>query len=135
MKNLHSFESFLAEHLGHSQLKALEDYADSLFQELGLDVVFTKHFKDRINDVRNGEPITYNELKALFMKAYLNAGQQISELPAETEAVLKDLSSNLNAPFKIQDSPEDSGHTEHDMIMKTIMKKSGFVSSNPAITV
>lgn len=135
MKHLKQFSQFISESLDHNQLVELEKYADELFSELGLDVVFTKHFKDRINDVRNGKPITYNELKVLFLKAYLNAGQKISELPAETEAVLKDLSSNLNAPFKIQDAPDDAGHTEHDMIMKTIMKKSGFMSTNPEIVV
>lgn len=135
MKHLKPFTQFINENLDPTQLLDLEKYADSLFRDLGLDVVFTKHFKDRINDVRNGEPITYNELKALFMKAYLKAGQEISELPPDTEAVLKDSISKLNAPFKIQDSPEDSGHTDHDMIMKTIMKKDRFMSSNPAIEV
>lgn len=135
MKHLKQFSQFINENVGWDQLKELEKYADDLFNELGLDVVFTKHFKDRVNDVRNGQPITYNELKALFLKAYLKAGQEISDLPVETEAVLKDLSSKLNIPFKIQDAPDDAGHTEHDMVMKTIMKKDRFMSSNPAIEV
>jgi hypothetical protein len=135
MKHLKPFTQFVNENVDWGQLKDLESYADGLFNELGLDVVFTKHFKDRVNDIRNGKPITYGELKALFLKAYLRAGEQISELPVETEAVLKDLSSNLNAPFKIQDAPEDSDHTEHDMVMKTIMKKERFMSSNQAIEV
>ena len=135
MKHLKPFTQFVNENVDWGQLKELEAYADSLFNELGLDVVFTKHFKDRVNDIRNGQPITYGELKALFLKAYVRAGEQISELPVETEAVLKDLSANLNAPFKIQDAPEDSGHTDHDMVMKTIMKKERFMSSNQTIEV
>jgi glycogen debranching enzyme len=135
MKHLKQFTQFVNENVDSGQLKELEKYADGLFNELGLDVVFTKHFKDRVNDIRNGQPITYNELKALFLKAYLRAGEQISELPVETEAVLKDLSSNLNAPFKIQDAPDDAGHTENDMVMKTIMKKERFMSSNQTIEV
>jgi hypothetical protein len=135
MKHIISYATFLTENLGYSDLKELERYADSLFARLGLDVVFSRHFKDRINDTRSGKPITYRELENLFLKAYLKAGKEISELPAETEAVLKDVVSNLNAPFKIQDFPGDHGGTEHDMIMKTIMKKKDFMSSNPEILV
>lgn len=135
MKHLSTFTEFLAESLSWGDLKEIERYADSLFARLGLDVVFTRHFKDRINDARNGRPITYSELENLFLKAYLKAGQEISQLPSETEAVLKDLSSNLNAPFKIQDSPEDAVGPDHEMVMKTVMKKPDFRSSNPAILV
>jgi len=135
MKHVKQFTQFVNENVDSGQLKELEKYVDGLFNELGLDVVFTKHFKDRVNDIRNGQPITYNELKALFLKAYLRAGEQISELPVETEAVLKDLSANLNAPFKIQDAPDDADHTENDMVMKTIMKKERFMSSNQTIEV
>ena len=39
------------------QIKSVEEYADKLFRELGLDVEFTKHFKERINDPRNNKPI------------------------------------------------------------------------------
>ena len=132
MKHIQTFDGFLTENLDRDDLRELERYADSLFAKLGLDVVFTRHFKERLNDARSGKPITYRELENLFLKAYLKAGQQISKLPTDTEAVLRDTVSNLNAPFKIQGSPDD---TENDMIMKTIMKKPNFMSSNPEILV
>ena len=36
-----------------SDLDQLERYADRLFASLGIDVEFTKHFLDRVNDERN----------------------------------------------------------------------------------
>jgi hypothetical protein len=135
MQYVKSFTGFINESLSDQSLRELENFADSLFQELGVDVVFTRHFKERVNDIRNGRPITYTELKNMFLKAYLRAGQYISELPVETEAVIKDISSNLNSPFIIQDSPDDSDGTEHDMVMKTIMRKERFMSNNQTIPV
>jgi hypothetical protein len=135
MKHILLFESFIVEELTHDQLKSLENFADDLFNKLGIDVVFTKHFKDRINDARTGKPITYYEVQQLFLKAYNKAGQEISKLPPDTEAVLKDISSNLNAPFKIQDAQPSHGDADTDMVMKTIMKKPHFMSSNPDIRV
>jgi len=135
MKRLFTFRKFVAESLSNDDLSDLEKFADSIFRELGVDVVFTRHFKERVNDARNGKPITYSELKNLFLKAYLRAGKYISELPTETEAVIKDLTSNLNSPFIIQDSPNDSGGAEHDMVMKTIMRKERFMSSDRTIPV
>lgn len=135
MKHIKQFDTFVNEELSTQDLNDLEKYADDMFNELGIDVVFTRHFKDRVNDVRNSQPITYSELKNLFLKANLRAGRQISELPAETEAVLKDLHTKINAPFKIQDAPEDGDHPPHNMIMKTIMKKDRFMSPNRTISV
>jgi hypothetical protein len=135
MTKLKRFQEFVGESLTTDELSDLEKFADSLFQELGVDVVFTKHFKERVNDARNGRPITYTELKNMFLKAYLRAGQYISELPAETEAVIKDMSSNLNSPFIIHDSPGDDSDVDHDMVMKTIMRKERFMSNNPTIPV
>ena len=135
MNRLLNFTQFVNERLSNGDLADLEEYADDLFQKLGIDVVFTRHFKDRVNDARNGKPITYEELEDLFSDAYRRAGKYISNLPAETEAVLRDIRSNLNSPFIIQDSPDDSGEIEHDMIMKTIMRKERFMSNNPTIPV
>lgn len=135
MNHLNDFNEFVNEDLSNGELRDLEQFADSLFQELGVDVVFTRHFKERVNDARNGRPITYTELKNLFLKAYLRDGQYISELPTETEAVLRDISSNINSPFIIQEDPNASRGIDHDMVMKTIMRKERFMSNNPTIPV
>ena len=38
----------------------LEKFADRLFGKVGIDVEFTRHFMDRVNDIRNQKP-NYNE--------------------------------------------------------------------------
>lgn len=120
----------LFEELDRDELKVLEDYADYLFAGLGVNIVFTKHFKDRINDARNGRPISYEEIAELFRKAYKEAGQEISELPDDTAAVLTDIMSNLNIPFKISEDPK---HDKTDALMMTVMRKRNYLSDDPKI--
>jgi hypothetical protein len=120
----------LFEELDSAELAALEDYADYLFSNLGVDIVFSRHFKERINDARNGRPITYDEVTELFRKARASAGREIAELPPHASAVLTDLVTKINAPFVMQ---RDARHREKDLVMKTIMRKSHFMSSDPHI--
>ena len=49
-----------------SDLDQIEKYADRLFAALKIDVEFTKHFMDRVNDARNIKQITVAELIRLF---------------------------------------------------------------------
>ena len=44
--------------LKKSDLDQLEKYADRLFASVGIDVEFTRHFLDRVNDLRNTRQIT-----------------------------------------------------------------------------
>ena len=45
---------YLAERLiTRSDLNQIERYADRLFAKVGIDVEFTRHFLDRVNDERN----------------------------------------------------------------------------------
>jgi hypothetical protein len=120
----------LFEELDRDELRSLEDYADYLFAGLGVNIVFTKHFKDRINDARNGNPISYEEMAELFRKAYKEAGQEIAELPNDTAAVLKDVMSNINVPFKIADDPK---RDETDALLMTVMRKKKYLSEDPEI--
>ena len=41
-----------------SDLNQIEKYADRLFAAVGIDVEFTRHFMDRVNDTRNKAQIT-----------------------------------------------------------------------------
>jgi hypothetical protein len=58
------------EEFTQEQMSMVEDYADKLFSELGLDVEFSKHFRERLNDPRNQKPITAAELIGLFKRTY-----------------------------------------------------------------
>lgn len=127
-----NFRTWLVEHLDAQDFRELEAFADDHFNELGLDVVFTRHFKDRVNDARNGADISYEELEDLLLAAFNKAGRTLSRLPEDTEAVLKRLASWLNVPVKIQSDPENQ---EKDLVLKTIMRKRRFATTNPEITI
>ena len=126
------FSQWLTEELDSQDFAELERFADDHFSELGLDVVFTKHFNDRVNDARNGAPVSYDELENLLLKAFNKAGHTLSKLPVESEAVLKQLATWLNVPVKVMDDPD---HNEKDLVLKTIMRKRHFETPNPEIKI
>lgn len=111
-------------------MSSVEEYADRLFRELGLDVEFSKHFRERLNDPRNVKPITSAELIGLFKRAYQKSGKRIAEMPPNAEAVLKDMRTDLNSPFVIEYDPREK---DLNLVLKTIMRKKNFSTQNPVI--
>ena len=63
-----------------SDLDQLERYADKLFAAVGIDVEFTRHFLDRVNDERNKKQITTAELTRLFKQSFKKYGKKIAQL-------------------------------------------------------
>ena len=119
----------LFEELDERDFTELEEFADELFSELKLDIVFTNHFKDRVNDWRESRrPITFEELEDFFLRAYKRAGKVISKLPHNKEVVLKDHWSRLNSPIIVKD-----GVGDRDVIMQTIMRNRNFGTSDDVI--
>ena len=112
-------------------LDQIEAYADRLFAKLGIDVEFTRHFHDRLNDERNRKPITSAELIRLFREVYHKHGKRIAELPDEAEAVMKDMRTDINMTFVI----DVNNKGELELIGKTIMRKPNFRTSNQEFTV
>ena len=118
------------EHLSQDQMAEVEKYADKLFKELGLDVEFSKHFRERLNDPRNNKPITSAELIGMFKRAYQKSGKKISEMPPNAEAVLQDMRTDINTPFVIE---YDKKSGELDLVLKTIMRKKNFTTTSDII--
>ena len=112
-------------------LNQIEVYADRLFAKLGIDIEFTKHFKDRLNDERNRKPITSAELIRLFREVYHKHGKRIANLPDEAQAVMKDMQTDINMPFVI----DVNSKGELELIGKTIMRKPNFQTSNQEFAV
>ena len=112
--------------LNKMDLDAVERYADKLFAKVGLDVEFTRHFLDRVNDARNGKQITQAELIRLFKQSMSRHKQSFQNLSKGAEAVLNDIKTDINMPFIIQ--VDNKG--ELDMVAKTIMRKKNFSTSN-----
>ena len=52
-----TFKDFILEEITKNDLNQIEKYADKLFAAVGIDIEFTRHFLDRVNDDRNKKPI------------------------------------------------------------------------------
>lgn len=115
-----------------SDLDNLEIYADRLFARVGIDVEFTRHFLDRVNDARNQRQISLSELTRLFKQEFKKYGRKIAQLGPDAEAVMKDMKTDINMPFVLQ---WDSRNQELDLIAKTVMRKKNFRSPDPEFAV
>lgn len=123
-----TFKQFVInEEVTASQFNKIERFADRLFATFGIDVEFTKHFKDRVNDKRNRPRITMQELVDFFKKAFTAHVKAISSMPSERQAVLVDLQKELNLPFVYK---WDGKNFEFDLVAKTIMRKKNFGTSD-----
>ena len=114
---------YSSKHITKEELKEVEEFADQLFEELGIDIAFTNHFYERLNDPRNGKQITEEELKEMFQDTFLKIGDNLLDMKINTEAVINDVSSRLNIPFVLV---YDKKNHEVDLVSKTIMRKSDF---------
>lgn len=121
---------FVTEDVDQAALNQVESFVDRLWSKLGIDVEFTRHFIERLNNERNGKPISTAELIRLFKREYETYGAAIRKLDDRDEAVLKDLTTQLNLPFIIKDTRD--GKT---LVAKTIMRKPNFTSPDPEFAV
>ena len=113
-----------------SDLNAIEKYADKIFAKVGIDVEFTRHFLDRVNDERNKRQITTAELTRLFKQTYQKHGKKIPKMGPDAEAVVKDMSNDINMPFVLKWNKEEE---EFELVAKTIMRKKNFKTPNPEL--
>ena len=112
-------------------LDAIEKFADKLWAKVGLDVEFTRHFLDRVNDSRNKKQITAGEVQRLFRQSYKKYGKKIARLGKDAEAVIKDMQTDINMPFVLQ--LDKNG--ELDLVAKTVMRKKNFRTSNQTFAI
>lgn len=113
-------------------LKRLESYLDRLFANVNIDIEFTRHFLDRVNDPRNKRNITIDELSDLFKNTYRKWGKKIAQMGPDAQAVIKAMSSDINVPFVLD---WDRNAEQLDLIAKTAMRKKNFATSNQVLTV
>tara|TARA_A100001011_G_scaffold381602_1_gene450349 strand:+ start:90 stop:629 length:540 start_codon:yes stop_codon:yes gene_type:complete len=114
-----------------SDLNQVEKYADRIFAKVGIDVEFTRHFLDRVNDERNKKQISTAELVRIFNKTYQKFGKAIANLGSDAEAVMKDMRTDINMPFVL--NLTKSGMLE--LVAKTVMRKKDFKTSNKTFSV
>ena len=121
-------ESFaLDEKVNQSQIDQLEKFADRILAKYDIDIEFTRHFVDRLNDPRNNPEIKVAELQKFFKKIQKNKGKDIKSNP-DTQVVLKDLTTSLNLPVVI--NYKDG---EFEVVNKTIMRKKDFKTPDKTI--
>jgi phosphopantetheine adenylyltransferase len=124
-------KSVIQEEVTQSELNDIEKIADEWFEDYGIDVVFTKHFIERVNDERNGKPISSEELEDLFTQTAEKYGEKLANLPDDYQAVLFKLRNDINLPFALN---YDEKNDEMDLVAKTVMRKRNFQTSNPKLT-
>jgi hypothetical protein len=117
----------LEEDVSQRQIDDLEKFGDRLLKKFDIDVEFTRHFADRMNDKRNDPEIKVAEIQRLFKKIAKNKGKDIKK-HGDAEAVLKDMQSDLNLPVVV-----NFKDGEFEVVNKTIMRKKGFKTTSPEI--
>jgi hypothetical protein len=98
-----------------SQLKGVERYAEK--QLSPQDIEFTQHFFDRVNDPRNGKPISDAELTGFFKRLSKIKNKFKEFLEKYKEIVVRDKRYDINIPFVKQ---------ANQAIAKTVMRKDDF---------
>lgn len=119
------------EDVSKSDLDQVEKYADRLFAAVGIDIEFTRHFLDRVNDERNKKPITSAELIRLFRLTYKKYGKKIAKMNPDAEAVITDMETDVNMPFVLN----LDRNKMLDLVAKTVMRKKNFKTKDQKLEV
>ncbi len=125
------FKEYISEEITKNDLNQIEKYADKLFAAVGIDVEFTRHFLDRVNDERNKKPINQAELIRLFRLTYKKYGKKIAKMNPDAEAVIHDMETDVNMPFVL--NLDRNGML--DLVAKTVMRKKDFKTRNQKLEV
>ena len=121
----------ISEEITKNDLNQIEKYADKLFAAVGIDIEFTRHFLDRVNDARNKKPINSAELIRLFRLSYKKYGKKIAKMNPDAEAVISDMETDVNMPFVL--NLDKDGML--DLVAKTVMRKKDFKTRNQKLRV
>lgn len=115
----------LDDSISKKDLNLLEKILDRLFKSLNIDIEFTRHFFDRVNDPRNKKQITFSELQDLFSKTYSKYGKQLASMGPGTQGVLDDMQDDINVPFVLKWNKKSK---MIELVNVTVMRKKNFKS-------
>ena len=132
IKIMIKLKDILNEFISKGELKQVERKLDKIFNEIGMDVEFTHHFWERVNDKRNGKDIEPEELIDLYVRTYKKYGRKLPNWRPESEAVLHSFNTDINVPFVLHYNKKTK---ELEMIAKTVMRKKDFKSNTPKLNV
>jgi hypothetical protein len=134
-----SFKKFLEEKtqcplITKAHMDEFGKFVNRLFDKFGVEMEFTKHFRERMSHERNDPCINMKELANMIQKIYkkYQNGEKSLNKYIDAEAVIKDIQSDLNMPVAIE---YDRKKDDLVVIAKTIMRKKNFRSPDPEIKV
>ena len=127
-KHTKRFKQMFGEEVTAKQISDLEKFGDRLLAKFDVDIEFSRHFADRMNDSRNNPEIKVAEIQALFKKIARKKAANIKK-HANSEVVLKDIQKDLNLPVAIK--MDKNGEIE--VVHKTIMRKKNFKTPNAVV--
>lgn len=117
-----------------SDISRTERELDKMFRDIGLDVQFSHHFKDRLSNnssLGRESDISHEELLKVFSELKKKYGKQLlmaRNNPKEFVGLLKDITTQLNIPFTIDYDKIYNGL--HKLKAITVMRKKHFGSDN-----
>ena len=126
MKLKKLYNEMLNEYISPNDLNKIEDELDSQFEPLNIDIEFSRHFHDRLNDPRNGKEIEPQELINTFGRLHYKHGKGLVNY-RNLDALVADFNNNLNIPFNLS---YDKKTKMFELISKTIMRTNKFHSSD-----
>jgi hypothetical protein len=125
-------KEFIVETITRDQLENMKEYLRYMYGFLNIETKFPTHFLDRVNDERNGKPISIEELTRLFQKEYEEHGDEIKRLPRDSQVVLRDLLTKISVPIAIDKNPKTKAST---VFGKTAMRKDNFATNSMVLKV
>jgi hypothetical protein len=114
----------LVKEMAFADLQQVEKYADKELDPV--DIYFTKHFFDQVNNPRNNKDISSAELIGFFKRLSKNKKKFVEFIKKYQEFVVKDNKTDINIPFVSQ---------VNKVLAKTIMRKQSFSTTNPVFYV
>lgn len=105
-------------------LRGVELAIEQLFKDLRLDVIWTVHFKERI--LNREQQVTPEELFFAFKKLKNKYGKRLQQAKDNEErfvGILKDMAADLNIPFVVDFSRENTQNHKYHLKGITIMRK------------
>ena len=116
------------------QLSIIEKALDKLFKDVGVNIEFTKHFHDRLNDLRNIEQISVQELTKIYKEVHDKYGEELGHATKGelVDEIIKSIKSMVNIPIALTYNRKTD---MVDVTAKTIMRKKNFKSNDPVLQV
>jgi hypothetical protein len=122
------YEAIEATPLTQKDLDTIQKALEGIYKSRGFDLVYSRHFIERVNDWRNGKQITIGELITILNASIKIHGKALMMMPHEAEGIIKDANSKINLMVAIEHNSR-TGLCE--LRIKSCYRKVNFRANNP----